>query len=293
MSVGAPLVGARHAGGLKAAAEGRPRKPGCTARTAGRYSRAVGHVDVAAVRYDRAGDAHYDMASALIKSMRGSDVDAALHYLARMIVAGEDPRFIVRRIIIFASEDYSVTTANDGENALAKIRERRPDLVLADVVMPRKNGYELCEAVKNDPDNVHYRKSLGRARLRASDAPPYKRRRLLAPGLHQEALGGLARREPVVTGRPRGVVGGRRGCTHVGPPVGSACGCDSSPPAVAPPPRPSAAPPHPHLLPGLPTVIGTLGYFTVHPGHVRILDAPQVRRPRPPVPASENLAADA
>ena len=65
-------------------------------------------VDVAAVRYDRAGDAHYDVASALIKSMRGSDVDAALHYLARMIVAGEDPRFIARRIIIFASEDVGM-----------------------------------------------------------------------------------------------------------------------------------------------------------------------------------------
>jgi putative ATPase len=65
-------------------------------------------VDVAAVRYDRAGDAHYDVTSAFIKSMRGSDVDAALHYLARMIVAGEDPRFIARRMIIFASEDVGM-----------------------------------------------------------------------------------------------------------------------------------------------------------------------------------------
>lgn len=65
-------------------------------------------VDVAAVRYDRAGDVHYDVTSAFIKSMRGSDVDAALHYLSRMIVAGEDPRFIVRRMIIFASEDVGM-----------------------------------------------------------------------------------------------------------------------------------------------------------------------------------------
>jgi putative ATPase len=65
-------------------------------------------VDVAAVRYDRDGDAHYDVASAFIKSMRGSDVDAALHYLARMLVAGEDARFIARRLIIFASEDIGV-----------------------------------------------------------------------------------------------------------------------------------------------------------------------------------------
>src|SRR5699024_5265058 len=53
-------------------------------------------VNRAAVRYDRAGDQHYDVTSAFIKSMRGSDVDAALHYLARMIEAGEDPRFIAR-----------------------------------------------------------------------------------------------------------------------------------------------------------------------------------------------------
>ena len=62
-------------------------------------------VDVAAVRYDRDGDAHYDVISAFIKSMRGSDVDAALHWLARMLVAGEDARFIARRLVIFASED--------------------------------------------------------------------------------------------------------------------------------------------------------------------------------------------
>jgi len=65
-------------------------------------------VDVAAVRYDRDGDEHYDVISAFIKSMRGSDVDAALHYLARMLVAGEDARFIARRIIIFASEDIGM-----------------------------------------------------------------------------------------------------------------------------------------------------------------------------------------
>ncbi|HEY3507315.1 MAG TPA: replication-associated recombination protein A [Actinocatenispora sp.] len=65
-------------------------------------------VDTAAVRYDRAGDGHYDISSALIKSLRGSDVDAALHWYARMIVAGEDPRFIARRLVIFASEDVGM-----------------------------------------------------------------------------------------------------------------------------------------------------------------------------------------
>ncbi|MBL91831.1 MAG: AAA family ATPase [Myxococcales bacterium] len=55
--------------------------------------------------YDKSGDAHYDVVSAFIKSMRGSDPDAAMHYLTRMLEAGEDPRFILRRLIIFASED--------------------------------------------------------------------------------------------------------------------------------------------------------------------------------------------
>jgi putative ATPase len=65
-------------------------------------------VDKAAVRYDRDGDEHYDVTSALIKSIRGSDVDAALHYLARMVEAGEDPRFVARRLVILASEDIGL-----------------------------------------------------------------------------------------------------------------------------------------------------------------------------------------
>jgi putative ATPase len=65
-------------------------------------------VDSAAVRYDRDGDQHYDVISAFIKSIRGSDVDAALHYLARMIHAGEDPRFIARRLVVHASEDVGM-----------------------------------------------------------------------------------------------------------------------------------------------------------------------------------------
>ena len=65
-------------------------------------------IQTAIVRYDRDGDQHYDVASALIKSVRGSDVDAALHYLARMVEAGEDPRFIARRLVILASEDVGM-----------------------------------------------------------------------------------------------------------------------------------------------------------------------------------------
>jgi len=80
----------------------KPAKPVITAEVVARA------VDRALLRYDRNGDEHYDVISAFIKSVRGSDVDAALHYLARMIEAGEDPRFIARRIIVLASEDIGM-----------------------------------------------------------------------------------------------------------------------------------------------------------------------------------------
>ena len=76
-------------------------------------------LDRAAVRYDRDGDQHYDVISAFIKSVRGSDVDAALHYLARMLVAGEDPRFIARRLVILASEDIGMAEPNALPTAVA------------------------------------------------------------------------------------------------------------------------------------------------------------------------------
>jgi putative ATPase len=76
-------------------------------------------LDKAAVRYDRQGDQHYDVISAFIKSIRGSDVDAALHYLARMLVAGEDPRFIARRLLILASEDIGMADPSALQTAVA------------------------------------------------------------------------------------------------------------------------------------------------------------------------------
>src|SRR5271156_3445816 len=76
-------------------------------------------VDRAAVRYDRDGNQHYDVISAFIKSMRGSDVDAALHYLARMIEAGEDPRFIARRLVVHASEDVGMADPSALQTAVA------------------------------------------------------------------------------------------------------------------------------------------------------------------------------
>ncbi|WP_394161508.1 replication-associated recombination protein A [Galactobacter valiniphilus] len=76
-------------------------------------------MDVAVRRYDRQGDNHYDTASALIKSIRGSDVDAALHYAATMMEAGEDPRFLARRLIISASEDIGMADPTALQTAVA------------------------------------------------------------------------------------------------------------------------------------------------------------------------------
>jgi putative ATPase len=111
-------------------------------------------IDVAAVRYDRDGDQHYDVISAFIKSMRGSDVDAALHYLARMLVAGEDPRFIARRIVIAASEDVGMAdptalqTAVAAAQAVALIGMPEARIILAEAVVhvataPKSNAAYL------------------------------------------------------------------------------------------------------------------------------------------------------
>ena len=119
-------------------------------------------VDVAAVRYDRAGDQHYDVASAFIKSMRGSDVDAALHYLARMIAAGEDPRFVARRIVIAAAEEVgmadptALTTAVAAAQAVALIGMPEARIILAQAVVhvataPKSNAsYRAIDAALAD-----------------------------------------------------------------------------------------------------------------------------------------------
>jgi putative ATPase len=111
-------------------------------------------VDVAAVRYDRDGDQHYDVISAFIKSIRGSDVDAALHYLARMVAAGEDPRFIARRLVISAAEDVGMAdpsalqTAVAAAQAVQLIGMPEGQLVLAEAVVhlataPKSNAAYL------------------------------------------------------------------------------------------------------------------------------------------------------
>ena len=85
----------------------------------------------ALVRWDQ--DQHYDVASAFIKSMRGSDVDAAIHYLARMLEAGEDPRFIARRIIICAAEE--LTTAVSAAQAVAMVGMPEARIILSEAVI--------------------------------------------------------------------------------------------------------------------------------------------------------------
>jgi putative ATPase len=90
--------------------------------------------------YDKKADEHYNIISAFIKSMRGSDVDASLYYLARMLENGEDPKFIARRMIIFASEDIGLADrgaliqANAGFEAVTKIGMPESQLILAQIV---------------------------------------------------------------------------------------------------------------------------------------------------------------
>ncbi|MBL8928705.1 MAG: replication-associated recombination protein A [Kineosporiaceae bacterium] len=112
-------------------------------------------IDRAAVRYDRTGDQHYDVASAFIKSLRGSDVDAALHYLGRMLEAGEDPRFIARRVMIAASEEVGMAdpgalhTAVAAAQAVALIGMPEARIILAQAVVhvataPKSNAAYLA-----------------------------------------------------------------------------------------------------------------------------------------------------
>ena len=120
------------------------------------------NVNRAIVRYDRDGDQHYDVVSAFIKSIRGSDVDASLHYLARMIEAGEDPRFIARRLVIHATEDIGMAdpsalqTAVAAAQAVALIGMPEARLTLAQATVhlataPKSNAvYDAINAAQQD-----------------------------------------------------------------------------------------------------------------------------------------------
>ncbi|UZN05151.1 replication-associated recombination protein A [Cellulomonas sp. S1-8] len=133
-------------------------------------------VDVAAVRYDRDGDQHYDVVSAFIKSMRGSDVDASLHYLARMVAAGEDPRFIARRIVIAAAEDVGMAdpsalqTAVAAAQAVALIGMPEARIILAEAVV------HLATAPKSNAAYVAIDRALADVRAgRLGTVPPHLR----------------------------------------------------------------------------------------------------------------------
>jgi putative ATPase len=124
-------------------------------------------VDRALLRYDRQGDEHYDVVSAFIKSIRGSDADAAIHYLARMLEAGEDPRFIARRLIISAAEDIGlaspqaleIATAASEAVALIGMPEGRIPLAEATIYLalaPKSNAaYSAINAAISDVQAGH------------------------------------------------------------------------------------------------------------------------------------------
>lgn len=120
-----------------------------------------------AVRYDRQGDYHYDTISAFIKSVRGSDSDAALHYLARMLQAGEDPRFIMRRLLVLASEDIGnaepqgLVVAAAGLQAVSMLGMPESRITLAQVTTflaeaPKSNRAYLAvdKALKDVEENA-------------------------------------------------------------------------------------------------------------------------------------------
>ena len=122
-------------------------------------------IQAKAIQYDAHGDQHYDAASALIKSMRGSDPDAAVYWLARMLVAGEDPRFVARRIAILASEDIgnadprAITVAASAYQITERIGMPECQLTLAQAVVymacaPKSNAsamaiWQASDDVKN------------------------------------------------------------------------------------------------------------------------------------------------
>ena len=143
--------------------------------------------DAAAVRYDRAGDQHYDVVSAFIKSMRGSDPDATLHYLARMIAAGEDPRYIARRIAVHAAEDVGLadpavlTTAVAAQQAVALIGMPEARLVLAQAALA------VATAPKSNAVTVGIERAMADVRAGRGGAVPAHLRDAHYPGA--QALG--------------------------------------------------------------------------------------------------------
>ncbi len=140
-----------------------------------------------AIRYDRAGDEHYDAASALIKSMRGSDPDATVYWLARMLEAGEDPRFIARRIAIVASEDVgnadprAITVASSAYQIVERIGMPEARITLAQAAI-----YMAC-APKSNASYVAIDAALEDVRAQRTQPVPMHLRNAPHPGM--KALG--------------------------------------------------------------------------------------------------------
>ena len=125
------------------------------------------------VRYDKTGDNHYDTISAFIKSMRGSDPDAAVYYLAKMIYAGEDERFIARRIMICASEDVgnadpmALTVAVSAAQAVERVGFPEAQIILAQAA-----SYVAC-APKSNSAVMAIDKAMRSVRERRTSVPPH------------------------------------------------------------------------------------------------------------------------
>ena len=153
-------------------------------------------IDRALVRYDANGDQHYDVISAFIKSVRGSDADAALHYLARMVEAGEDPRFIARRLIILAAEDIgladpsALTLAVSAAEAVAMIGMPEGRIPLAEATI------YLCLAPKSNSAYLAINSAMADVRAGKSGQIPNALRSSNYPGARQASGAGVGYRYP-------------------------------------------------------------------------------------------------
>ena len=153
-------------------------------------------IDRALVRYDANGDQHYDVISAFIKSVRGSDADAALHYLARMVEAGEDPRFIARRLIILAAEDIgladpsALTLAVSAAEAVAMIGMPEGRIPLAEATV------YLCLAPKSNSAYLAINSAMADVRAGKSGQIPNALRSSNYPGARQASGAGVGYRYP-------------------------------------------------------------------------------------------------
>jgi CheY-like chemotaxis protein len=152
--------------------------------------------------------------------------------------------------ITFANEDYKVTAVDNGEAAIAKARELKPDVILADVVMPRKNGYEVCEAVKNDPSLKHIPVLLLTGTFEAFDEARARGARAdghIAKPFESQAL--IGRVKELVEGKaPAPAAAGAaapaaRPAAPAAPPAGARPPGPGMPPPGARPPGPGMAPP--------------------------------------------------